>query len=522
MTKKENVPVNNPLVLTFDVGTQSARVVLVDSKGNVLDKEKKNYEQPYYSLHPNWAEQDPEMYWNKMCACCQELKARHEDEWNQIIAVTCTAIRATVVCLDENGKPVRDAIVWLDKRQAENMPPLTAKSSALFKVAGISDAIDNLRTHMYCNWLVLNEPENWRKTKTYGLLSTYFNVKFTGVVKDSTANMSGILPYDTKNKCWYPEADFHRELYLMDDSKLFELVDPGTIIGTITPEAAAETGLNPGVPFVVTGSDKMCETFGLSCTKNDTAAISLGTLCSIQVPSKRFFSMKMIMPPFPSLIGDYLNEIQTYRGYWLISWFKNEFGEKEVHEAERMGTYPEKLLDAQLSSIPAGCDGLIMQPTLTPDALTPHARGVFIGLTDMHTRMHFYRAIVEGVSFTLYDGLKQIEKAGRTKVKKVFIAGGGSNSNDICQITADVLGVPIYRIQTDEACGLGSSILAFVTMGVFKSVDDALESMVHIKDHFDPNCGNHKLYDRIYKDVYSKMFNKLVKLYRNIDNIFLK
>ena len=522
MTKREPVPFQDPLVLTFDVGTQSARVLLVDSHGNVLDKEKLNYEQPYYSLHPNWAEQDPEMYWNKMCTASQTLKTRHEADWSRIIAVTCTAIRATAVCLDENNKPVRDAIVWLDKREAEGLPPFTKKSAALFKVAGLTDAINNLRTHMYCNWLAINEPENWRKTKTYGLLSTYFNVKFTGVLKDSTANMCGIVPYDTKNHRWYPESDFHRELYMVGNDKLFDLVDPGTIIGTITAEAAAATGVNAGTPYIVTGSDKMCETFGLSCTKNDTAAISLGTLCSIQVPSKRFFSMQMIMPPFPSLIGDYLNEIQTYRGFWLISWFKNEFGSKEIEEAERMGTYPEKLLDAQLSTIPAGCDGLIMQPTLTPDALTPHARGVFIGLTDMHTRMHFYRAIVEGVCFTLYDGLKQLERAGHTKVKKVCIAGGGSNSNDICQIAADVLGVPVYRIQTDEACGLGSSILAFVTMGVFKDTDDALEAMVHMKDHFDANPGNHKLYDRIYKDVYSKMFNKLVKLYRNIDNIFLK
>ena len=512
----------DPLVLTFDVGTQSARVVLVDTQGNILDKVKKVYEEPYYSLKPNWAEQDPESYWKIMCEVSRELKQRHPEEWKRIIAVTCTCIRGTAICFDRDGKPLRDAILWLDKREAENMPPMTLKTRTLFKVARLTDTINTLRTHMYCNWLALNEPENWKKTYKYGLLSTYFNVKFTGVLKDSTANMCGILPYDTKNRRWYPKNDLHRELYLLDDDKLFELVKPGTVLGTITAQAAEDTGIPEGLPFIVTGSDKMCEAFGLSCTESDTAAISLGTLSSIQVPSKRFFTMQTVLPPFPSLTEEYLNELQTYRGFWLVSWFKEEFGQKEVEEAKKLGCSAERLLDDQLKTIPAGCDGLIMQPTLTPDAVTPHARGVFLGLTEMHTRMHFYRAIVEGISFILYDGLKALEKAGKTEVMRAFIAGGGSNSPSICQIIADVSGLPIYRIQTDEACGLGSSILAFVTMGVFSSVEEAQKAMVHEKDHFDPDPETHALYKRLYYEVYSKMFRRLVKLYRNIDNIFLK
>ena len=516
-----NITAENPLILTFDVGTQIARVVLVDKNGNVLDKVKKVYAEPYYSLNPNWAERDPQKYWDEMCAASLELKARHEKDWKDIIAVTCTCIRATTVCMDNQGKPVRDAVVWLDKRQEKNLPPLTLKSKALFKIAGLTEAIDTLRTHMTCNWLAVNEPDTWSKTKKYGLLSTYFNVKFTGVIKDSTANMCGIVPYDTKNKRWYPKRDFHRELYMIEDSQLIDLVEPGTIIGEITKKAALETGVTAGLPFIVTGSDKMCETFGLSCTSNDRAAISLGTLSSIQVPSKKFFTLQMVLPPFPSLTGEFLNEIQTYRGFWLVSWFKNEFCQKEVEEAKVLGTCAEELMDAHLKEIPVGCDGLIMQPTLTPDAVTPHARGVFLGITDMHTRFHFFRAIIEGIGFTLYEGLKTMEKKGKTQVEKAFIAGGGSTNKDICQIICDVLGIPIYRIQTDEACGLGSSMLAFVTMGVYNSTDEAIKNMVHEKDHFNPNKENHELYEKIYAKVYSKIFRKLVKLYRSLNHIFI-
>ena len=521
MPSSDAACVQNPLFLTFDVGTQGARVVLVDQQGNVLDKVKKTYDDPYYSLHPNWAEQDPEYYWRIMCQASQELKERQGGLWDQIIAVTCTCIRGTAVCLDREGRPVRDAIVWLDKRKATDLPPLSASTALIFKAAGLTETIDTLRTQMYCNWLAVNEPEAWAKTYKYALLSTYFNVKFTGVMKDSTANMCGILPYDTKNHKWYPAKDMHRELYLVGDDKLIELVKPGSILGHITAEAAEATGVPEGLPFIVTGSDKMCETFGLSCTRSDTAAISLGTLSSIQVPSKRFFTMQMIMPPFPSLTGEFLNEIQTYRGFWLVSWFKEQFGQQEELDAKTLGCRPEQLLDSLLKNVPAGCDGLIMQPTLTPDAITRHARGVFLGLTDMHTRAHFYRAIIEGISFTLYEGLQSLEKAGHTTVKKIFIAGGGSNSPSVCQIMADVLGLPVCRIQTDEASGLGSSILAAVTMGVFPDIDTALQGMVHQKDCFSPDPNNHALYEHIYTKVYSKIFHKLEKLYRSIDHIML-
>ena len=188
----------SPLVLTFDVDTQSARVLLVDKQGNILDKVKKVYEEPYYSLKPNWAEQDPRVYWDIMCSASQEMKLRHPALWSRIIAVTCTCIRGSAVCLDEHHKPIRDAILWLDKRKAENLPSLSFSTRTMFRIARLTRTIDTLRTGFYCNWLAMNEPGTWDRTKTYGLLSLYFNLQFTGILKDSNANICGILPYDTK------------------------------------------------------------------------------------------------------------------------------------------------------------------------------------------------------------------------------------------------------------------------------------------------------------------------------------
>ncbi|MEG2051722.1 MAG: FGGY-family carbohydrate kinase [Oscillospiraceae bacterium] len=509
----------NPLVLTFDVGTQSARVMLVDKKGNILCKAQKSYEKPYVSPHPDWAEQDPNFYWNTMCEVSLQLKETHEELWNDIIAVTCTCIRATTICLDKDGNALRNAVVWLDKRKATDLPPMPWKNAAAFKVAGLSQVAETLRSQLAANWIIKNQPDIWHKTYKFVLLSTYFNFKFCGSMKDSCANMCGVLPYDSKTRNWLGKNDIRRAVYLMEDDKLVDLVSPGEIIGNITKQTSEATGIPEGLPFVVTGSDKACETFGLSCDDESSAAISLGTTATIEVHTNRYFPIKSVLPPYTSLTSAYLPEMETFRGYWLISWFKKEFASKEVEEAQRLGCSAEALLNERLREIPAGCNGLVMQPTFTPDAITPHAKGSIIGFSDVHTRIHLYRAIIEGIGFSLMEGLEFIEKTGKLKVKKIFVAGGGSNSSEICQITADMMGLPVYRIQTHEVCGLGSSILAFVTMGIYKDAKEAQQTMVKIKDEFLPNEKEHQTYLRLYSEVYCKIFDNLVHLYENLNDI---
>ena len=128
---------DNPLILTFDIGTQSARAMLVDARGEVLAKAQKHFEKPYHSPQPGWAEQDPDFYWNMICETSRSLKEQNEGLWKDVAAVTCACIRATTICLDAENKPLRPAIVWLDKRKAENLPPLPALNRAAFAAAGM-------------------------------------------------------------------------------------------------------------------------------------------------------------------------------------------------------------------------------------------------------------------------------------------------------------------------------------------------------------------------------------------------
>lgn len=128
---------SKPLVLTCDIGTQSARALLVDPDGRIVDVVQSKYAEPYFSKEPGWAEQKPDFYFDRLCECCRELCARSNALLPDVIAMTITVIRDTVVCLDENNNPLRDIILWLDKRSVDPNGAMPAKNMMVFKVAGM-------------------------------------------------------------------------------------------------------------------------------------------------------------------------------------------------------------------------------------------------------------------------------------------------------------------------------------------------------------------------------------------------
>lgn len=509
---------DNPLVLTFDVGTQSARAVLVDPVGNILFKAQKQYEQPYYSLNPGWAEQRPDFYWETICDCAAQVRGQAGERWGDIIAVTITTIRATSICLDENGVPLRDAIVWLDNRQAKCEKKLPAKLRAAFRVIGILNTIQLQRKAAHCNWIRENEPEVWKKTKHFVQLSTYLCYKMCGRLADADASCCGRIPFDNKTRGWMKKNDPARCIFDVRDDQLFEIVKPETILGGVTEKASKETGIPAGIPLVATGSDKNCETLGLSVITNDKAAISFGTTATIELSTDSYVEPEPFMPAYCSVIdGRWTPEKEVLRGYWLVSWFKREFAAKECMEAEQKGVSAEELLDRRLQEIPAGCNGLMLQPYFTADTNMPFAKGAVIGFSDVHTRIHVYRAIIEGINYCLYTGMRTMEKRAKAKIKTVYVAGGGSQSAEICQITADMFGLPVVRTQTHEACGVGSAMIAYKALGYFDSYEAACAAMVQETYRYEPDMELHCFYDAMSERVFNKIFNKLLPLYHITD-----
>ncbi len=505
-----------PLILTFDCGTQSTRALLVDKSGGILAKVQKYFE-PYYSTRPGYAEQKIETYWQAFSAASQELHAKYPELVKDIIAVTITTIRDTYTIVDQNCEPLRDLIVWLDQREAKCLEPLPAKARLSFALVGMAEAIQDQRKISKSNWIRENEKELWDKAYKYASYSTILIHRLTGKIIDSNAAQIGHIPFDYKNKVWDKPNNIMCPVFNVDQRLLVDLVDPGTIIGQITKEASRQTGIKVGLPLIATASDKGCETLGVGVLANDMAALSFGTAATVQCSTESYVTPDTLLPAYPGAVKTVYNpEVQVFRGYWMISWFKKEFAAKEVMAAQEMGISPEDLLNRELKTIPAGSDGLMLQPYWSPLLKIPEAKGSIIGFDSDHTRAHIYKAIIEGIGYGLLEGLRRIEDRGNFKVNSIAVGGGGSQSDEICQITADMFGVPVKRIQTYEACGVGASMIGFVAMQEFANYQEALQAMVHYQKPFEPDLETHQIYDELYCKVYKEIYKHLKPVYKTL------
>lgn len=505
-----------PLILTFDVGTQSMRASLVSPAGDIVATEQLVYESPYYSRHPNWAEQRPDFYFEALCTAASRLREAQPGAFARVQAAALTAFRNTCVCVDKEGNPLRDAILWLDQRQAEKPKPIPLWRKIVFAVANMTETVNMLHRTSSCNWLAENEKELWQKMDKYVMLSTYLNFKLTGRLIDSAASMIALMPFNYKKRCW-DKHGLTRCLYDIPQDKLCDILPSGAVIGRITAEAAALSGMPEGLPLVATGADKACETLGLSVLEPGKAAISFGTSATVEFASKKYFEPTPFMPAYPAVPNDLYNgEIQLWRGYWMLTWFKQNFAAEECRLAEELGCAAEDLLNAHLGDIPAGSEGLLVLPHWTPGLTTPRARGAMIGFSDVHTKYHIYRAIIEGVNFGLMEGLYAMEKSSGQKIKALYAGGGGAKSDEILQITANMFGLPVHRIQTNESCSLGSAMCAFVSLGRFASYEEAAAHMVHVRDVFWPDEGEHELYKKIYDQVFCKYYKTLQPMHKSL------
>jgi sugar (pentulose or hexulose) kinase len=207
------------------------------------------------------------------------------------------------------------------------------------------------------------------------------------------------------------------------------------------------------------------------------------------------------------------------RGYWMVSWFKDEFGKREEDEALRLGVAPEVVLDKQMVDIPPGSMGLLVQPYWHPRENDPLSKGAMIGFSGEHTRKHVYRAIIEGIAYELRRLGELMVKRSGSAITQLRIGGGGSESDEIMQITADVFGLPAMRMHTSNLSALGAAIDATVALGIHKSFPEAVERMVRVKTAFQPVDENARIYDRLFREVYVRMYPTLSILHRRIAEI---
>ncbi len=510
------------MILSIDCGTQSIRALLFSISGELIDKEQIFYE-AYKSPKPGWAEQDASIYWNGLVNATKNLQKRNSTNFEGIKGIGITTLRSTMVNIDKEGNALRPSITWLDQRMAKNTYKPNTALKTIFKILGVDSTLKKLEQKGQSNWIKQNEPEIWEKTHKYVSISSFLNFKLSGEFNDSVASQIGHIPFNFKKQRWAKKGDLlelSKDLYPIDADKLAPLVNPGSKSGAITKEISELLNIAEGTPIIACGSDKGCETLGMGVTDTTMASLSFGTTATVQTTTKKYFEPIAYLPAYPSVMPEHWNpEIEIYRGFWMINWFKNEFALKEVQQAKELNISAEEIMNELLHKSPAGAMGLIMQPYWTPGLGEKNAKGAMIGFGDVHKKEHIYRAVIEGLCYGLLDGMKKLEKRGGLKFERIAVSGGASQSDEICQIAADIFNLELVRGKTHETSGLGSAIITAYGIGAYKTLNEATKNMVEYTDIFTPNPENTELYKSLFEDVYLKMYKNLEPLYKKIKDI---
>jgi len=508
---------NRDQLLVFDVGTQSVRAAVINLAGNIRKLIKTPID-PYFSLQPGWAEQEPGYYWKNLAVTARKLLASDDVQVERIAGVSLTCQRTTMINLDKDGNPLRPAILWLDQRKADDTYRISPLIRWGLKAIGQHILVEKAVRECKSNWIQDHEPEIWEKTDKFLFLSGYLTHRLTGEYRDSRGNMVGYIPFNFKRQTWSKPRDMRWRFFPMDPSVLPELVKPGAVLGHVSHEAFRETGIPKGLPLIAAGTDKACEVLGAACLSPDVACLSYGTTATINTANQKYVQIRPFAPAYPGAVPDaYNTEVMVYRGFWLVSWFKKQFGLRETQLALKRDMAPEALFDELIENIPPGSMGLTLQPYWSPGMNTDaDAKGAIIGFGDVHTRAHIYRSILEGLGYALKDGMLALEKKNGVKIDSLRVSGGGSQSDAAMQITADIFNLQAQRPHTYETSALGAAIDAAVGLKLHGDFPSAVREMTRITDVFEPIPKNRDMYQALFDRVYLKMYGRLKPIYNEI------
>lgn len=508
-------------VIGIDSGTESVRVNIFDLNGFKISGAKENY--PTYSPKPRWSEQSMDDIWNSLKKACRKAVGKLENGPKNVVGIGVDGTCSTVVASDSEGDPLDRAILWNDKRAAEQAEKASEIEHKVLKYCGGEVSAESMTAKAL--WIKENRPQIWKKTENLCESMDWITWKMTGNWTASIANATRKWNYSTELGGW--SRDFFEDIGLGDIFEKWpeDVLPIGEKKGTLTKEAADELGLLPGIPVAEGCFDSVSCMIGLDAYKPGRLAVTLGSSTALLACSKKPVFGSGIFLTGPEIIGSdlWLHITGEPSTGSILRWFKNEFGAKEVKEAEKRDKNPYEILDKKAEDIPLGSGGVIALEHWQGSRVRadPLSRGVLQGLSLDTTRIHLYRAIMEACAYSMKLGIDIFEESG-IEVDEVRVTGGGAISDTYLQIHSDVIGLPIYRTRTvRDSASLGSAILAAVSSEEYKDIFEAGDKMVEIEDEIEPreeNTKKYKFYYNLYKEIYPNNKESLRELSRYLES----
>lgn len=496
-----------PYLLGIDFGTESCRAGVFDLRGRRLGAAATTYELSH--PRPGWAEQDPEQWWSALVASVPRALDEAGVSADAIAGVSVDATTCTVVALDDKGRPLRPAIMWMDVRASDQARRIGESDNPARKYNGGGPvSAEWLPSKLL--WLKEREPDTYRAAHSLMDAPDWATFRLTGS-RAANINTAAVRGYHDRDSDGWP-VSFYEEIGLEDtfDKLSAEVVDLGAPVGELSREAADELGLQGGTPVAQGGGDAWVGQIGLGVVTPGRMALITGSSHVLSGQSEQPISGAGFFGAYTDAViaGQYTVEGGQVSTGSVLKWFKDHFCRDEIlAEAHRRGIGAYDVLNERIASIPPGSDGLIVneywQGNRTPYT-DPLARGIVWGLSLHHTPEHVYRAIQEGVCYGTAHILRAMGAAG-FEARELVAAGGFTNSPQLMQMHADVSGVPITLTEVGDAVLLGGAILAATGAKLFGTIADAAGEMVHETHTLTPDPERHERY-QFFVDAYAETY----------------
>lgn len=450
-------------ILVLDVGTSSMRGVLLTHDGTELTEKQYFYSVSY--MENSWVEQNPSDWENALYDIMKDVSAEAEENGWRIDAVTMTSQRSSVIPVDKSMRPLCNAIMWQDKRTNGICEALNSKNKKIFSLCG--SRVNPVFSASKMTWIREQRPEIYHKTYKFMVVPDYLNYLMTGnMCTDYTyGSRSHLMNLYTHE--WDPEL---LDIFRVEREKLCDLIEPGSICGTITKEFSELTGCPEGIPVITAGGDQQCGAIGQGVVKKGVLSVTAGTggfliTATDEVPENL---EQDVICNCSSIKGQYILESSVLTCCSAFDWFRKEFYKDQSYD----------VVNAEVAAAPVGSNGCLCVPYFqgrsTPD-WNNMAKGIFANVTLGTTKADMLRSLLEGICYEIGNGIDTMRKY--LDISDIYVNGGLTNSEAFNQIQCNVYGSKIIRRGKADATARGALMIAAKTLGAYDSMEEAFKEV---------------------------------------------
>lgn len=480
-------------VIGIDLGTSAVKALLVDKNGTVAAEASRSY--PLFHERSGWSEQRADDWVEATLESIRELVSSAGVNASEVEGLSFSGQMHGLVLLDAGGSPVRNAILWNDTRTTEQCREIERTLGDKLLSVTRNPALEGF-TLPKILWVRQYEPQSFEKAVTFVLPKDYVRYRLTGELHMDYSDAAGTLLLDVAGKQWSEEV---LAAFGLPASLCPPLVESHGLVGTLLPEAAKRSGLQESTKVFAGGADNACGAIGSGILSEGLTLCSIGTsgvILSYEKDESSDYKGKVHFFNHGKENAFYAMGVTLAAGYSL-SWFKKTFAPNESFD---------ELLNG-VGDVKPGAGGLLFTPYLVGER-TPHAdasiRASFIGVDGSHERIHFARAVMEGITFSLGESVHMLRSAGKS-VDKIVSIGGGAQNPVWLQMQADIFDATVVSLENEQGPGLGAAMLAAYGCGWFESLEACAKQFVKYADEYKPQPEAVQIYKRLFQ-IYQQIY----------------